>query len=234
MHNLTPVVKNLLIITVLVFLACQVAPQINPILSGYYFLSPQFQPWQVLTHMFMHAGLAHIFFNMYALYIFGPALEQRFGGKRFLFYYLSCGVGAFILHQGINHIEIQNAINNVSASRFEYLLENAAQFFESESRVTKSEATILEGYFTRMVGASGAVFGILLAFGMLFSNVQLQLLFPPIPLKAKWFVLIYGGIELILALRNAPNDNVAHYAHLGGMLFGYIILKVWQKQGTLN
>lgn len=234
MIQLTPVIKNLIIITAIVFLACMAMPMLEPYLTGYYFFSPLFRPWQIVTHMFMHGSLAHIFFNMYALVIFGPALEARFGGQRFLFYYISCGVGAYLLHEGINYWEIQNAISHVSASQYEEVMRNGLGLLESgRNYANEYLATINAGYHIGVVGASGAVFGVLLAFGVLYSDVELRLLFPPIALKAKWFVFGYGAIELLMALNNAPNDNVAHYAHIGGMLFGYIIIKVWQKQGTL-
>ena len=185
--NLTPAVKNIIIINVLIYLACFVVPGLNDALTGYYFASPNFRPWQIVTHMFMHSqyDFTHIFFNMYALYLFGTALENYWGTKRFVIYYMTCGIGA-----------LYSAIN------------------------------------TGVVGASGAVFGVLLGFGMLFPNTELMLLFPPIPLKAKYFVMIYGAIEFFLAMRQTTGDNVAHYAHLGGMLFGYLLLKYWQKKGN--
>jgi membrane associated rhomboid family serine protease len=233
MLQLTTVVKNLLIINILMFLACQVFPQIEHPLIGYYFSSPYFRPWQPITSMFLHANLMHIFFNMYALVIFGPALEGRMGSKRFLTYYMISGIGAFLLHQGINHIELTNAVRHLSSSEFYKIMKDGPELLANNARVPEYEAKVIIGYFTGVLGASGAVFGILLAFGILFSEVRLQLLFPPVALKAKWMVMIYGAIELYSALQNAPDDNVAHYAHLGGMIFGYVTLKIWQKQGKI-
>jgi membrane associated rhomboid family serine protease len=169
--------------------------------------------------MFMHGGLGHIFFNMFALYMFGGQLERLWGPQRFLNYYIICGLGGFFLHELFVGIEL----NNVYGTFF--------PAFDQPSGVSNQLWTMqLDAEFGRVVGASGAVFGILLAFGMLFPNTRLMLLFPPIPIKAKYFVIGYGILELSLALDNASGDNVAHFAHLGGMLFGYILLKRWQKE----
>jgi membrane associated rhomboid family serine protease len=234
MIQLTTVVKNLLIVNVLIFIACAAVPGIQPYLTGYYFLSPYFHFWQPVTSMFVHANIAHIFFNMYALAIFGPMLEVRFGPARFFVYYMVSGVGAFLIHQGINHVEIQNALQHISASDFRQIMTQGPELLSTEHNYANEYwAKINTGFHIGVLGASGAVFGILLAFGVLYAEVKLRLLFPPVALKARWFVLIYGGIELILALRNAPDDNVAHFAHLGGMIFGYIMIKIWQKQGKI-
>ncbi|MFM9985973.1 MAG: rhomboid family intramembrane serine protease [Flavobacteriales bacterium] len=238
MIQLSPVVKNIIIINAIMFFAsfvfAEMGRDFDGIMSGYYFLSPIFRPWQLITHMFMHANLAHIFFNMYALVIFGPALESRFGAKKFLFYYLSCGFGAYLLHEGINHLEIQHAIKMITGAEYQEVLEHGLEVLKSNHMYRNQYMnTIMYGNFMGVVGASGAVFGILLAFGMLFSEVELRLLFIPFPIKAKWFVVIYGGIELLMALRNAPDDNVAHYAHLGGMLFGFIMIKYWKSKNML-
>lgn len=234
MIQLTQVVKNILILNVIFFLAKfafeGMGVDLDRLLGLHYVFSPDFRPWQFVTHMFMHGNLAHLFFNMYALVIFGPILENRLNPKRFLFYYLTCGIGASLLYMGVQHIEIQHAVKNVSISRFEFIMENG---YADEMRVNDFEKTVWFGYFGGMVGASGAVFGILLAFGVLFSEVRLRLLFPPIELKAKWLVIIYGGIEVLMAIRNAPDDNIAHYAHLGGMLFGFILIKYWKSKNML-
>lgn len=211
MIHLTNVVKNIIIINAMLFFATFVFARMDisleQHLACFYFGSEYFRPWQLITHMFMHGGLAHIFFNMYALVIFGPILENRLGSKRFLFYYLSCGLGALLLQMGVNYLEIQNA--------------------------QTMEQMFFRTHLTSMLGASGAVFGILLAFGMLYSEVRLRLLFPPVEIKAKWLVVIYGAIEILMAIRNAPDDNVAHYAHLGGMLFGFIMIKYWKSKNML-
>lgn len=212
LNNVPPVVKNLIIINVLFYLATVALGESEMLyyFSGTYPGSPNFYPWQVITHMFMHGGISHLFFNMFALYMFGGQLERLWGGQRFLNYYIICGLGGFFLHEFVLGVELYNAYGS---------------FFPV------FEQPLSE--FGRVVGASGAVFGILLAFGMLFPDTRLMLLFPPIPIKAKYFVIGYGVLELSLALDNASGDNVAHFAHLGGMLFGYLLLKRWQKdRGT--
>lgn len=216
----TPVVRNLLIINGVFYVVSHfLAPDLRLLLAGYYPSAPQFQPWQVVTHMFMHASLGHIFFNMFALFMFGSQLERVWGPKRFLNYYLACGLGAFFLHEMV--------------VGYGYSTTYGTWFPRVEDLLPGAGYTALQVQAQRMfvpvVGASGAVFGLLLAFGMLFPNTRLQLLFPPIPIKARYFVLGYGALELLLALDNNPGDNVAHFAHLGGMIFGYLLLKKWQS-----
>jgi membrane associated rhomboid family serine protease len=222
MQPMTPVVRNLIIINVLFYLAMLAfgggannLPWLTVQFGGYYPASPMFKPWQLITHMFMHdhKGFTHIFFNMFALYMFGSSLERVWGAKRFIIYYFVCGLGAFFLHQFVNGVMLFQAVGT---------------FFPNISELPNIGAAY--SYIYPVVGASGAVFGLLLAFGMLFPNTQLMLLFPPIPIKAKYFVIGYGAIELFMALGNSPGDNVAHFAHLGGMLFGFILLKKWQKE----
>ncbi|MEY3850002.1 MAG: hypothetical protein RJA38_443 [Bacteroidota bacterium] len=226
--NLTPAVKNIIIINVLIFIACFVVPGLEDNLTGYYFASPNFRPWQIVTHMFMHSmsDFTHIFFNMYALYLFGTALENYWGTKKFIFYYMTCGIGAFFLHMGVSYFEIQKMMQTLSDKEIYQVMITGLE----EGRSYKVQMVELYSAInTGVVGASGAVFGVLLGFGMLFPNTELMLLFPPIPLKAKYFVMIYGAIEFYLAMRQTAGDNVAHYAHLGGMIFGYLLLKYWQK-----
>ena len=230
--SLTPAVKNIIIINVLIYLACFVVPGLNDALTGYYFASPNFRPWQIVTHMFMHSqyDFTHIFFNMYALYLFGTALENYWGTKRFVIYYMTCGVGAFFLHMGVGYFEIQKMMQVLSDKEVYQVMITGLE----EGKAYKVQMVELYSAInTGVVGASGAVFGVLLGFGMLFPNTELMLLFPPIPLKAKYFVMIYGAIEFYLAMRQTTGDNVAHYAHLGGMLFGYLLLKYWQKNSKV-
>lgn len=216
----TPVVRNLLIINIIFYVVTHfVAPELQTVLAGYYPAAPQFQPWQIVTHMFMHASLGHIFFNMFALYMFGSQLERVWGPKRFLNYYLICGLGAFLLHE----LVVGYGMYTQYGTWFPDLQEMYPRMGFSELQ------RLSRGVFVPVVGASGAVFGLLLGFGMLFPNTRLQLLFPPVPIKARYFVMGYGAIELLMALQNNPGDNVAHFAHLGGMFFGYLLLKQWQK-----
>ncbi len=201
LERMTPVVKNLVIINVLVFLAQQAMPQITSQFVGHYPLGGGFEPWQVITHMFMHGGVGHLFFNMFALVVFGSALEKVWGSKRFLQFYLLCGIGAFLIFEATVGYSLYNIYGQIS--------------FEQSTGL--------------VIGASGAVYGLLLGFGMLFPNTELMLLFPPIPIKAKYFVILYGLLELSMAMSNNQGDNVAHVAHLGGMVIGYILIKKWQN-----
>lgn len=234
--QITPAVKNIIIINVLVFLAAAVIPGLQETFTGYFFQSENFRPWQIITHMFTHAPLrggniGHIFFNMYALFLFGSALEKYWGAKKFLVYYLISGLGAFFLHEAINYYTIHNLMAQLSAEDVQDVFENGYNILSQNQNYTMPvKASLNLALNIGVVGASGCVFGVLLAFGMMFPNTQLMLLFPPIPLKAKFFVMIYGALELYLALQNAPDDNVAHFAHLGGMIFGFILLKYWQKR----
>ncbi len=216
------VVKNLILLNVVMYVLAQVVGDAIavPLLAGTYPASPFFQPWQIVTHMFMHGDLSHIFFNMFALFMFGSQLERVWGPKRFLTYYLACGLGAFALHELVVGLQFY--------ANFGTFFPRPEDFVGGELRAV-DRPRIIELVYGRVVGASGAVFGLLLAFGMLFPNTRLMLLFPPIPIKAKYFVLGYGAIELMLALQNSPGDNVAHFAHLGGMIFGYFLLKRWQQ-----
>lgn len=194
-------------------------------LSLYFPASPNFRLHQLFTHMFMHGSIGHIFFNMFALYMFGRVLESVWGPKRFLTFYLVTGLGAAALHLFVIYLEYKHAMAGVTADQLAYFKEIAAQGKYIPGNKVSEILT------TPTVGASGAVFGILLGFGMLFPNTQLMLLFPPIPIKAKYFVIGYGVLELVLGI-SQPGSNVAHFAHLGGMLFGYILIKYWNKNSN--
>lgn len=218
------VVKNLIIINVLMFLFQNVmGPNVDNYLALHYWQSPYFHWWQLITHMFMHAGLMHILFNMFALWMFGSILENStFGPQRFLMFYLICGLGAAICHLTVLGIQFQN-LNDKFVALQESL--NPADYPAGTIEAIRQNIMIRMNEAT--VGASGAVFGLLFAFGYLFPNTELMLLFPPIPIKAKWFVAGYAVLELVSGLQNSAGDNVAHFAHLGGMLFAFILLKVW-------
>lgn len=190
-----PVVKNLIIINALVFMATSLLP-VGDWIMHYCALSlgtPFFRTYQFVTYMFLHANLEHLFFNMFALWMFGRTLEYELGPKRFLVYYMICGVGAALIQAGI--------------------------------------AWAMHEPMT-LVGASGAVMGLLLAFGVLHPNAVIMLLIPPIPMKAKWFVIIYAVIELFLGWRGV--GNVAHFAHVGGMLWGFLLLRYWKSRGIIR
>ena len=231
MRPVSPVIKNIIIINVLFFLASNAIPALDNVLSAYYWSSPNFRPWQIITHMFMHANIMHIFFNMYGLYIFGPALENYWGPQKFLPYYVVSGLGAYLLHNGMTYYEHQKAVGQLSPEEWDIVRsEGADAIAQGKNFIDPLLARANSILNTGMVGASGALFGILLGFGMLFPHVELMLLFPPIALKARVLVLGYGALELISAMQGSPGDNVAHFAHLGGMITGYILLKYWQGQ----
>ncbi|MCZ4409921.1 rhomboid family intramembrane serine protease [Cryomorphaceae bacterium 1068] len=232
--NMPEVVKNLLIINGLFFLATiALKPQgidLEVYFAAFYWKSILFEPWQIVTHMFMHASFPHIFFNMFALWMFGSAIERIWGGKRFLLYYLVTGFGAFILHYLVVAYQIEQLLPQVSSEMLEVIKTEGAQLVINNRNYTDPVIGKLNGLYNGpVVGASGAVFGILLAFGMMFPNTRLMLLFFPVPIKAKYFVIGYGAIELFSGIANQPGDNVAHFAHLGGMLFGFILIKYWNS-----
>ena len=260
MNRISPVVKNLLILNALFFLATYIfGSQYNfdltRLLALYYPGSQYFQPYQFVTYMFMHGGMAHIFFNMYALFIFGTAIENAWGGKRFLVYYFFTGIGAALLHVFVNYIIFSGmeakiiAFQNMpSPELFKQFVDAYKENFnqsvydfinrwsvspDNPGYIAEALRTMNSIYNSHIniptVGASGAVFGILLAFGMMYPNAQLMLLFPPIPIKAKWLVIGYGAIELFLGF-SQPGSNIAHFAHLGGMLFGFILIRYWIAQ----
>lgn len=208
MSNIPPVTKNLIIINVLMFIATLINQDFMVSnFALFYPKSPFFRPWQIITHMFMHGGFWHIFFNMYSLLIFGMVVERAIGSKKFLIFYFITGLGAVALHLGVEYLQAQA-----------YLASNYANY------------TALLG--TPTLGASGAIYGVLIAFAMLYPNATLTLLFPPIPLKAKWWVLIFAAIELVTGVTGTV-AGVAHFAHLGGMLFGFLLITYWKKKGKL-
>jgi membrane associated rhomboid family serine protease len=232
--SLPPVVKNLIMINIIMLLANYAAISVfsvdlNTVLGLYFPKSESFKPVQILSHMFMHANLWHLFFNMYALFIFGQVLEKVWGPKRFLIYYLVCGLGAAFIHESVLFYEYSKLVGNIDPESLQLVLNEGAAYLNAGKVFTDTGMQSLQLLLnTPTVGASGAVFGILLAFGMLFPNTQLMIIFPPIPIKAKYFVIIYGAIELYLAFTQ-PGSNIAHAAHLGGMLFGYLLIKYWRK-----
>ena len=222
MLRITDVVRHLLIINVLMFLGTNLMGTVDSdtflslvnypdaarfmdwqrsILAVFFPTSVYFQPYQLVTHMFMHGDLTHLIFNMFGLFMFGSAVEATWGPKRFLFYYFFTGFGALALHMLVQYLEITYGTVSPYAIN------------------------------VPMLGASGAVFGLLAAFGMLYPNMRIMLLFPPIPMKAKYFVIIYAAIELFMGL-GGFQAGVAHFAHLGGALFGVLLIMYWRKFGT--
>ncbi len=232
--GLPPVVKNIILINALMFLADLAAKSVygmdlGMMLGLYFPKSEHFMPVQIVTHMFMHGGFWHLFFNMYALYIFGQVLENVWGPKRFFIYYIITGLGAAFMHEAVIFFQYNKLMNVIGPDQLQVVLNEGTTYFR-EGKVFSDETMKSLQLLLNVptVGASGAIFGVLLAFGVLFPNTELMLLFPPIPIKAKYFVLIYGIIELSLAVTQ-PNSNIAHVAHLGGMFFGYLMIRYWRK-----
>ena len=254
MFNLTPVVRVLLLINVLVFFVTNEA--IIDQFGLHSFLSDKFNPIQLLTHMFLHSGFNHIFSNMIGLIVFGPMLEQFWGPRRFTFFYFFCGLGSALLFSGVNYFEAHGVYETVQAYRANPGYENFSAFIDqhagsyydrlapfmeqfkrlpNDSKTIQDSISIANRIFTNqvdepMVGASGAIFGVIMGYGLLFPNTQLFLLFPPIPVKAKYLVIFYGAFELYSGVYRAQADNVAHFAHIGGMLFAFILVKYWGSQ----
>ncbi len=270
-RTLPPVIKNLLIINILFFLAQYSIQSVFHIdiinyLGLHYFSAERFNPLQFITYMFLHGGFTHILFNMFALWMFGNVMENIWGGKKFLFYYLFTGIGAGLTHYIVFYFQvspvlhnINNFLNNPSLVDFKTFIESnnfqvisydiqnhfnnfLTQYNNFVNSGHNSQALSLAVDFITqykadflntpvVIGASGAVFGILLAFGMTFPNSLIYVYFA-IPVKAKWFVIFYGALELYSGF--SSSDNVAHFAHLGGMLFGFILLMIWKKNQFKN
>lgn len=193
MSNVPSAVKNIILICV----GMMVLTFLNePLMARLFALNPVTfvtKPWQLVTYMFMHGGIGHLFFNMYTLYIFGSVLERVWGTKKFLLFYFVTGIGAAVVHIAVQY---------------------------------------LTGSFALTVGASGAIYGILMGYAMLYPDSVLTLIFPPVSMKAKWFVLIFAGIELLLGV-TGTQAGVAHFAHLGGLVFGYLLILYWKKKHRL-
>ena len=237
--NIPIVVKNLLIINIIFYVATLMfgGPLMTQVLGVHYFDGPNFRIWQVITYMFMHdySSLFHIMFNMFALYTFGSSLEYIMGSKRFLNFYLITGLGALALQLLVQGFEVYNitgsAINNGS-----FMIDSLKRTisFNPELMSQDQASTLLGIYLTPMVGASGAIFGLLIAFGMLFPNAELFIMFIPVPIKAKYIIPIYVILELFLGVKQFSGDSVAHFAHLGGALFGFILIKLWHLKRRDN
>ncbi len=218
-QSVPPVIKNLLIINTLVFFAQTVFANkwpfgIENLFALHDIRSVYFRPHQLITHMFLHGGFTHLLFNMFALWMFGSILENLWGPKRFLIFYVLCGLGAAVLHLGVLYMDLNNVV----------------EIFNSLPVTQQENLRYSQGYKLNQatVGASGAVFGCLAAFGYLFPNNLIYVYFF-LPIKAKWFVILYAGLELWLGVNNSAGDNVAHWAHLGGALVGFLLVLYWNK-----
>lgn len=218
LNNIAPITKKLIILNIVVFVVQNIFPDFEFIGALHFFKSPDFEPYQIISHMFMHGGFTHILFNMFGLFIFGSPIENRLGGKKFLIYYLLTGFGAVFLHMGVQLFENYDFVQQIELAYAQGIISNDQLRYDY----------IRE--FSVTVGASGAIFGLLAAFGLLFPNQPLYLIFIPVPIKAKFFVLLYAGYELYQGIQFAAGDNIAHFAHLGGALFGWIIITEWRKK----
>lgn len=220
--NLPEITKNLIIINAITLLALTLYPSLYEYLSLFYFSNEQFKPWQIVTHMFSHGSFTHLFFNMFSLFMFGSVLENVLGSKRFLTYYLLTGFGGAFLHLLVNVLQVYQLSGHIWIT---------PELINGLQIATTEQIEIIKIFATPMVGASGAVFGVLIGFAYFFPNTQLMLIFPPIPIKAKVLVTILILLELYWGYQQ--QGNIAHFAHLGGALFGYFILKSWKRRGIL-
>lgn len=215
MSNVPVAIKNIIIINVLIMIMTSLNGDfMYEKFALFYPTSPFFHWWQPLTHMFMHGGFWHLFFNMYTLYIFGTVLERVWGTKKFLLFYFVTGLGAALIHTGVEWIQMQSWLSQAAEGSY------AAQ------------ASIHSLKMTPTVGASGAIYGVLMGYAMLYPDSVLSLIFPPISMKAKWFVLIFAGIELFTGI-SGVGGGIAHFAHLGGLIFGFCLIWYWKKKRTL-
>ncbi len=244
LSNLPPVVKNLLIINVVMYLLSMLGETqgipMTRLLGGYVFNSPFFEPYQMVTHFFMHStqSFFHIFFNMFALVVFGSVLERVWGAKRFFIFYIVTGLGAFFIHQIVGYIDVNNlkeTLVSMGYDMYDLNLKIKNSDFDSIYILQPEAKTVLREYISGVsipvVGASGAVYGLLAGFAYLFPNTELMLIFPPIPVKAKWLVLFLVGIAFFNAFSDSTS-NIAHLAHLGGAIVGFILVLIWQKNSS--
>ena len=235
MNNLPAVTKNLLIINVLCFFGGIVARRygidLNEILGLHFFMASDFKLFQLITYMFMHADFQHVFFNMFAVWMFGRILETVWGSQRFLFYYVLCGIGAGLVQEVTQYFEFIPYMADM-AQLSAYAPETVIPINGTSHTAAQWLSLYERAISIPTVGASGAVYGILMAFGMLFPNQEIFLFLFPMPIKAKWLIIGYFVLELYLGFMS--NDGVAHFAHLGGMIFGFLLIMYWRKKGTLH
>jgi membrane associated rhomboid family serine protease len=229
-QRLPIVTKNLLIINIILFAATYMLKKqgidLTEKLGLHYYKAPMFKPYQFITYLFMHGNLMHIFFNMFAVFMFGSVLENVWGPKKFLTYYIFTGLGAALTQFVVYYFQLKSDVNML---QIQAAYEHTTNYIEQTQLIELRNAYLNSPGFT-VVGASGSLFGLLIAFGYLFPNTELMMMFLPIPIKAKYFVALYGAIELFSGIANTESDNVAHFAHLGGMLFGFILLMIWRQR----
>lgn len=238
-RDIPPVTKNLLIINVLVYFVCVLMPGLGASVDRFcglhYFLSPDFHFWQPISYMFLHGGFMHLFFNMFGVLMFGAIIERVFGSARYLLFYITVGIGAALVQEGVYAAMISNLANHLPEGATLSMVadEGAALIRQGRNWIdpTLGELNMLMNIPT--VGASGALFGLLLAFAMLFPNMPLYIMFIPIPVKAKWMVLGYALLELFYGVTGLQS-GVAHFAHLGGLIVALILILYWRKRGEIN
>jgi len=227
MKNIPNTIKHLIIINIVMFLATQMMPQQMMDLFAMHFpLNPRFKIWQIVTHMFMHGGVMHIAFNMYALWAFGTPLYHIWGEKKFLIFYFAAGLGAVLLYTGIQYFSFMQDMNALMAQGIGK--EEILALLESGKVYTQFQG-MGSNYWSVMLGASGAIYGLLVAFAFYFPNAELMLIFIPYPIKAKYFVPILILLDLFLGITNVMHTPIAHMAHVGGALVGFLLMKYWQK-----
>ena len=241
MRSLPDIVKQLIIINVLFFLgSMSLGNTAYDLLALHYPQNPKFVPWQVVTHMFMHGSINHILFNMFGLWMFGGTLAQMWGRNKFLFFYLSTGLGAAALQLGINYFQISTVVGQLveagySATAFTETLQSGQYNTAWLNVISQTELNqLLASFNMSMVGASGALYGILVAFAFLFPNTELMIIFLPIPIKAKYFVPILLASDLFFGFSSYSLGPIAHFAHLGGAVTGFIMMWYWKKQQFNN
>ncbi|MBP5170730.1 MAG: rhomboid family intramembrane serine protease [Bacteroidales bacterium] len=241
LSSIPMVTKNLVIINLIFWIASILYPAIQDFLGLHFFMGDKFKPHQLLTYMFMHdrGNFGHVFFNMFAVVMFGRILEQAWGPKRFLLFYVITGIGAGLVQQLTWYIDLRPFLQDVNNYLVSGEIGSLGKYWQLQEGVTypaqevlRAKEALLDSLLT--IGASGSVFGILLGFGMLFPNAPIYIMFIPVPVKAKWMVIGYGVLELFAGVSNFSGDNVAHFAHLGGMLFGYFLIVYWKKKGLGN
>ncbi|AQX04441.1 rhomboid family intramembrane serine protease [Elizabethkingia meningoseptica] len=240
-----PVTKTLLIVNILLFVATFLLEgagiDLSVILGAFFPGSPNFQFYQVITHMFMHGGFAHILFNMIALWSFGSAIEMTLGPKKYAIFYFVCGLGAYVLFNIVNYIQVDHLINSLVAqgTDIEQVFHlskrslNGGYIYDIQNATFRGNpnevSTLFSFLSTPMVGASGAIYGLLVAFAMLYPDAKIMMLIPPIPIKAKYLMPFLILVEFFLGIKDYQGDNVAHFAHLGGALIAFILIKIWNK-----
>ncbi len=236
--TLPPVVKNLLAINILIWLVMSLVPTLSRALDNhlalYYFTSPAFSPYQIFTYMFLHGGFTHLLFNMFALAMFGRTIEMVMGSSRFLFFYITCGICAALVQLGVFAIYISQIEAMLPDDVCRQVIDEGLSLLRRGYNYSDPDCARLNAFInTPMVGASGAIYGVLLAFGFLFPNMPVYIFFVPFPIKAKWLIIGYFVLELVSGIAGSA-DGVAHFAHLGGMIFGYILLVYWKKKGVFS